>query len=57
MKVYIVFDIGDSPFVNNFTGRVYTDKRQALKWLPEYDVIVAETDSDGDWEFLEENEE
>ena len=57
MKVYVIFAKGDSPFVNNFTGRVYADKRQALKWLPEYDVVVAETDSDGDWEYLEENEE
>lgn len=57
MKVYIIFAKKDSPFVNNFTGRVYTDKQEALKWLPEYDVVMAETDSDGDWEYLEENEE
>ena len=57
MKVYIVFAKGDSPFVNNFTGRVYTDKQEALTEMPKNEVVVVETDSDGDWEYLEENEE
>tara|TARA_X000001382_G_scaffold91924_1_gene66381 strand:+ start:107 stop:283 length:177 start_codon:yes stop_codon:yes gene_type:complete len=58
MKVYIIFAKGwNSPLVNNFTGRVYADKQEALKWLPEYDVVMAETDGSGDYEYLEENEE
>ena len=58
MKVYIIFAKGwNSPLVNNFTGRVYADKQEALKWLPEHDVISLETDSHGDWEYLEESKE
>ena len=59
MKVYVVFAKGyDTPYVNNFTGVVLTDKQEALKWLPEHDVVVAEADAGGydDWEYLEENE-
>ena len=56
MKVYVVFAKGyDTPYVNNFTGVVLTDKQEALKWLPKYDVISLETDSHGDWEYLEKN--
>jgi len=35
---------------------VLTDLSEALKWLPKYDVISLETDSHGDWEYLEKSE-
>ena len=57
MKVYVVFAKGDTPYINNFTGVVLTDLSEALKCLPEHDVISLETDSHGDWEYLEESKE
>ena len=58
MKVYVVFAKGDdTPFVNNFTGVVLTDRQEALKWLPDYDVFIVEINSDRYWECLKENEE